>query len=160
MLNKFLPACLLTLLLTTMAVAQQPETPKPPAAAAAQKAEDQMPQFDLDEYQFGILRRGAKREPVTDANKEAVAKLQAGHMANIQQMAATGKLVAAGPMGDDGDIRGIFVCHAGSLAAAQALAANDPMIQAERLKLDWHVWRARPKALAKRCWLNTKPTPP
>ena len=156
--NKFLPVCLLALCLTALVAAQQPETPKPPAEAVAPKAEDRMPEFDLGEYQFGILRRGKQSGPVTEANKEAVAKLQAGHMANIQQMAAAGKLVAAGPMGDDGDIRGIFVCKAGSLAAAQALAANDPMIQAERLKLDWHVWRA-PKGIGEKMLVEYKTNP-
>ncbi len=149
MFNKsFFVGCL-TLALVAFAFAQAP---------AAQPQETEMPKFEAGEYQFGILRRGAKWEPTTDANKDALAKLQAGHMANIQKMAALGKLVAAGPMAGDGEIRGIFICQAGSIAAAQALATDDPMIQAGRLKLDWYHWNA-PKGIGEKMLAEYKTNP-
>ena len=73
-------------------------------------------------------------------------------------MAAMGKLVAAGPMEDDGEIRGIFICQAGSIEAAQALATDDPMIQAGRLKLDWYVWQA-PKGIGEKMLAEYKTNP-
>lgn len=149
MLNKLMLASCLMLSLAAFAFAQTP---------AAPSQEPAMPNFNLVEYQFGILRRGPKWEPTTDANKEALTKLQAGHMANIQKMAAMGKLVAAGPMGDDGEIRGIFICQAGSIEAAQALATDDPMIQAGRLKLDWYVWQA-PKGIGEKMLAEYKTNP-
>ncbi|NOT62811.1 MAG: hypothetical protein HOP19_21595 [Acidobacteria bacterium] len=145
MLNKFFSVSCLLLLCAVFALAQAPQ-------------ETEMPKFDLGEYQFGILRRGAKWEPTTDANKDALTKLQAGHMANIQKMASVGKLVAAGPMAGDGEIRGIFICNAGSVAAAQALAVDDPMIQAGRLKLDWYVWQA-PKGIGEKMLAEYKTNP-
>src|SRR5262245_47477257 len=64
-------------------------------------------------YQFGLLRKGpswtAKRTPATDS-------IQAGHLANIGRMADEGLLVAAGPLLDGGDLRGVFVFRDDSLA--------------------------------------------
>jgi len=48
--------------------------------------------------------------------------------------------VMAGPFGDNGDLRGIFVFRVGSLKEAQDLAATDPMIKIDRLRLELHEW--------------------
>ncbi|MGH9802497.1 MAG: YciI family protein, partial [Blastocatellia bacterium] len=95
------------------------------------------PQFDLDNYQLGLLRKGPNHGTGT---KEEADKIQAGHMANINKMAASGKLMAAGPMGDDGDLRGIFLFKAASLDEAKAMAAEDPAIKAGRLRMDIFTW--------------------
>jgi uncharacterized protein YciI len=50
------------------------------------------------------------------------------------------KLVAAGPFGDDGQLRGIFVFRVASLDEAKALTASDPAVQAGRLAMDIHQW--------------------
>jgi|SRR5262245_14032110 len=101
------------------------------------KPESKMPQFDLDQYQFALLKRGpkwtAEKTPETE-------KIQAGHMANIQKMAKLGKLMAAGPIGDKGDLAGIFIFKASSIEEAKALAAEDPAIQAGRLVMEIHPW--------------------
>jgi uncharacterized protein YciI/uncharacterized damage-inducible protein DinB len=101
------------------------------------KTENRQPQFDLDHYQFGLLKRGpkwtAERTPETQ-------KIQEGHMANINKMAKAGKLMAAGPMGDNGDLRGIFIFKAASLEEARTLAAEDPAIQSGRLTLELMDW--------------------
>jgi uncharacterized protein YciI len=123
--------CLLALVATALAQSPAPQQ---------QKAESQPPKFELEAYQFGLLRRGSSWTPTTDANKAELEKLQAGHMANIQRMAKLGQLIAAGPMADDGELRGVFIFRTASLAAAKALAADDPMIKAERLKLDLYLW--------------------
>lgn len=105
-------------------------------AQQSPKAETRPPQFDLEEYQFGLLRKGPNHGTGT---KEEAEKVQAGHMANIQKMAQSGKLMAAGPMGDDGNLRGIFLFKA-SAEEARAMAAEDPAIRAGRLVLDLHSW--------------------
>jgi len=50
------------------------------------------------------------------------------------------KLVVAGPFGDDGRLRGIFVFKVASIDEARALAATDPAVQAGRLALQIHAW--------------------
>jgi uncharacterized protein YciI len=67
-------------------------------------------------------------------------KIQEGHMANIHRLGVEGKLLLAGPFGDDTDLRGIFVFKVDSMEEAQALVATDPVVQAGRLRVEFHPW--------------------
>ncbi len=91
----------------------------------------------MSTYVVGLLYKGpnwtAEKTPAIDS-------LQAGHMANIQKMAEMGKLKAAGPMGDTGQLRGIFVFRADSIAEVKPQAEADPAVKAGRLKIDYYVW--------------------
>jgi uncharacterized protein len=86
---------------------------------------------------LGFLTRGAKWTP---EQTPATEELQKAHMANIQRLAAMKKLVVAGPFGDDGNLRGIFVFRVASLDEANQLSATDPAVQAGRLTIDLHPW--------------------
>jgi uncharacterized protein YciI len=111
--------------------------PRPQQQQSQPKAETKPPQFDNEQYQFGLLTRGPKW---TAENTPEVQKIQEGHMANINKMAQAGKLFAAGPILDNGALRGIFIFRAASIDEAIALAAEDPAIKAERLKLEILPW--------------------
>jgi uncharacterized protein YciI len=106
-------------------------------ASQQPKPESKPPQFDNEQYQIGLLFRGPKW---TAENTPEIQKIQAGHMANITRMAQMGKLFAAGPILDTGDLRGIFIFRMTSAEEARALAAEDPAIKAERLKLEILPW--------------------
>jgi uncharacterized protein YciI len=73
--------------------------------------------------------------------------LQEAHMANIRALWQAGKLVIAGPMGEDGDLRGIFVFDVATLDEAKALAASDPAVKAGRLVAEIHPWWVERRAL-------------
>ena len=88
-------------------------------------------------YYFAFLRRGPKWTPEKTPETE---KLQSAHMANIVAMAATGKLVIAGPFDNGGNYAGVFVFKVGSLDEAKALAEGDPAVKAGRLTVDVHPW--------------------
>ena len=88
---------------------------------------------------LGFLKRGPNRKE-GDGSTPEVQELQKAHIANIIRLAETKKLVMAGPFGDNGDLRGIFVFRVGSLKEAQELAATDPMIKIDRLRLELHPW--------------------
>ncbi|MGQ0760849.1 MAG: YciI family protein [Acidobacteriota bacterium] len=88
---------------------------------------------------LGFLKRGPNRKE-GDGQTLEVQELQKAHIANINRLAETKKLVVAGPFGGSGDLRGIFVFRVGSLKEVQDLAASDPMIKIDRLRLDLHPW--------------------
>ena len=93
----------------------------------------------LNTVYFAFLNRGPNRRDGDDKNPE-IQELQKAHIANIQRLAAMKKLIAAGPFGDNGDLRGIFVFRVGSLDEAQSLCATDPMVKAGRLVVELHPW--------------------
>lgn len=86
---------------------------------------------------LGFLTRGPKWTPEKTPETE---ELQKAHMANINRLAEMKKLVVAGPFGDDGTLRGIFVFRVATLAEARELAATDPAVKAGRLAIDIRHW--------------------
>jgi uncharacterized protein YciI len=86
---------------------------------------------------FVFLTRGEKWTP---EKTPATEEIQKGHMANINRLAEMKKLIAAGPFGDDGRLRGIFVFRVATLDEAKALTATDPAVQAGRLAMEFHTW--------------------
>jgi uncharacterized protein len=114
-------------------------------AAVAQNAppvrqeapEEGLPKFESEPYQLGLLMRGAKAATI---DAEEAKKIQAGHMAHIEKMGKSGKLMAAGPMMNNGELRGIFLFKASSMEEAKALAADDPAIKAGRLRMEILPW--------------------
>lgn len=121
-----LTSCALAAVLAGMGgVAQEPKA----------KAAEAGP--EMEQVYLVLLRRG----PIWTAEKTAEsAAIQKAHMDNIGVQWKAKKLVIAGPMGEDGDLRGIFVYRVGSLDEAKALAASDPAVKAGRLRAEVHPW--------------------
>jgi len=114
-------------------------SPSPSPSPAPATAESRMGTVYLV-----LLKKGpawsAEQTPQTRAVQEA-------HMANIRALWADKKMIIAGPLGDNGEIRGIFVFQAASLEEAQALAASDPAVKAGRLTAEIHPWYVETRAL-------------
>lgn len=93
-------------------------------------------QYGMKQYVLVFLKAGPNRsqDSLTRAN------LQKAHMENITRLANEGKLILAGPMMDDGEIRGIYVFDVRSLEEARVLTETDPAIQAGSLVLEMHPW--------------------
>jgi uncharacterized protein YciI len=91
----------------------------------------------LTQMFLAFLTRGDKWTP---EKTPATEEIQKGHMANINRLAEMKKLIAAGPFGDNGRLRGIFVFRVASLEEAKALTATDPAVKAGRLAMDIHPW--------------------
>jgi uncharacterized protein YciI len=83
----------------------------------------------------------------TAAETPETPAIQEGHMANIRAMWAAKKLIVAGPLGDDGDTRGVFVFQVGTLEEAKSLTQADPAIKAGRLVAEIHPWWVEKRAL-------------
>lgn len=93
----------------------------------------------MEAVYFGFLKKGPNRKE-GDSDTPEIKKLQDDHIANIVRLANMKKMVMAGPFGDDGELRGIFVFRVASMKEAQDLAATDPMIKIDRLRIDLHPW--------------------
>lgn len=93
-------------------------------------------QYGMKPYVLVFLKRGPNRSQDSITR----AQLQAGHMANIYRLAEEGKLVLAGPMFGDGDIRGIYVFDVRTLEEAKTLTETDPAIQAGSLIMEMLLW--------------------
>jgi uncharacterized protein len=103
---------------------------KPSPTAAA-------PPSRMEQVYFVLLKRGPWWSAEESPERKAI---QEGHMANIRAMWQAKKLVIAGPIGDDGDLRGIFIFRVPKLEEAQALVASDPAVKAGRLAGEIHPW--------------------
>lgn len=87
-------------------------------------------------YVMALLKAGPNR----NRPQEEARALQAAHMANIDRLAAEGKLVLAGPFGDNGELRGIYVFAVSTVAEAEALTLSDPAVKAGQLVMELHPW--------------------
>jgi uncharacterized protein YciI len=104
-------------------------------SVSAQEMENKYP--NIKQYYFVMLKRAPDRIELDSLER---AKIQEGHMANIHKMAEEGKLQIAGPFGDDGEWRGIFIFDVQTEAEVKDLLKNDPAIQSGRLIYEIHPW--------------------
>jgi uncharacterized protein len=135
---------LIALLLPVSTVAFAGPAEPPAAQAETAKAAPALPP-GMKQYWFVMLKKGPKR----DHPAEEAQRLQAGHMANMQTYAERGILQIAGPMLDDGDLRGIFILDAPDRAGAEAMCNDDPAVQAGRLLCEIHPWMSQQGASLK-----------
>ena len=88
---------------------------------------------------IGVIILLSTADATTRCEKQIEA-LQKAHLDNIRKLADMKKLVVAGPFGDNGQLRGVFVFKVASIEEARTLAASDPAVQAGRLALQIHPW--------------------
>lgn len=87
-------------------------------------------------FVFVLLKTGPKR--VADgAERDEMFK---GHFANINRLAAEGKLVLAGPFDGTGGWRGMFVLATQDIEEAKRLVASDPVIQKGEMIAEYHAY--------------------
>ena len=112
----------------------------------AQQEEKETNEFKIKQYYFVMLVKGPHRD---DIDSLSLAKIQEGHMANINKMAESGKLQIAGPFGDDGNWRGIFIFDVATEEEVKELLKDDPAIQSRRLAYEIHPWWTMPGSCLK-----------
>ncbi|RMF20241.1 MAG: hypothetical protein D6765_17125 [Bacteroidetes bacterium] len=94
--------------------------------------------YVMKKYFLCLLKTGPNRE----GTEEEVAEIQRQHLAHLETLARAGKICMVGPMGDDGDLRGIVVFNTPTLEDALELAHQDPAVKAGRLSVEIHPWWA------------------
>lgn len=88
-------------------------------------------------YVFVLLKTG----PKADLPKAEQQTLFKGHMANIQRLAAEGKLVVAGPFGDNSQkLEGIFIFNLTKVEDVEPLLKTDPAVAAGLLGYELYRW--------------------
>ena len=86
---------------------------------------------------LGLLRRPENAPELSEGH---LREIQAGHLDNIRAMADSGDLILAGPMGDDGNLRGVLVFRPVDPQRIHDMVARDPAIEVGRLWLELFPW--------------------
>ena len=90
----------------------------------------------MQQYYIVFLKKGKNRSQ----DSATAAQLQEQHMAHLERMYVEGYSSLTGPMGDDGEIRGIVIFNTPTQREADSLARLDPMVQAGRLEVEVRPW--------------------
>lgn len=118
---------------------------------SASKTEPAKPAFDAElakkvgadkngmrSYVLAILKTGPKDAEIKG---DARTEMFKGHMANINRLAAEGKLAVAGPFGkNDKTFRGLFIFAVPTVEEAQKLAETDPVIKSGMMVVEYVPW--------------------
>jgi uncharacterized protein YciI len=91
---------------------------------------------EMKQYWMVFLLKGPNRTH----DSTTAARIQAAHMRNISRLATEGKIVMAGPMGYNKDLRGIFIMDAKDSTEAAQLVQTDSAIITGRLRFEVHPW--------------------
>lgn len=108
----------------------------------------------MAQYFMVFLHRGPKWSAEQTPESR---KLFEGHMAHMNQMAAEGKLVLAGPFTGPSDksgtwqLAGIAIYNVATIEETKRLASLDPAVQAERFTVEIIPWYG-PKMLQQFKW--------
>lgn len=125
----FLIALILPVILTA-----QGNNPKYDSTLAKSLGADD---YGMKSYILVILKTGDNKT----TNKDFVQKCFRGHLDNISKLAETGKLIVAGPLGqNENSYRGIFILNTASLEEANELLQSDPAIKEDLLRAELYNW--------------------
>lgn len=92
--------------------------------------------YTMKRYVFMLLNVGENRSH--DADKAA--EIQEQHMAHLNNLAESGKLIVAGPFEGSDEHRGLLIFDVASLDEALKLESEDPAVKAGRLKMEAFYW--------------------
>jgi uncharacterized protein YciI len=87
-----------------------------------------------------FLNTGASRAQAKSMTQEALEKMQADHVGNFGVQFNLGKLITAGPLGDDGFIRGIVILAVQTPEQIAECFKPDPFVQNDLLAVEAHPW--------------------
>ena len=91
---------------------------------------------EMKTYWLVFLLKGPNRTH----DSVTAARIQQAHLANIDRLHKEGKVVMAGPMGYNKDLRGIFIMDCKDSAEAASYIISDSAIITGRLRFEIHPW--------------------
>lgn len=89
----------------------------------------------MEQYTMALMHRGEKWNPASPEYQE----LRKSHLALIGKLTNEGTMALAGPLRDEGELKGIFIYSVGIEQAAK-LVQEDPLVKAGYLKPELHPW--------------------
>jgi uncharacterized protein YciI len=93
--------------------------------------------YGMKTYFFVMLKTGT----AVIENRQLRDSLFAGHLSNISRMEEEGKLVVAGPLGDnEKSYRGIYIFNVPSRKEVEELLITDPAISSKLLDAELYEW--------------------
>ena len=98
------------------------------------------PEEQIRKYWFVMLLQGTNR---TQDSATAV-RIQREHLENINRLYNEGKIKVAGPFGDGGNWRGIFIFDCETKEEVENLLKTDSAISSGRLAYDIRPWYTAP----------------
>ena len=123
--------CLLPAIISFVAIAGSRS-----ANSIAATIVDTTPTYEMKQYWLVLLFSGSQRSQDT----ATAAKIQKAHINNIERLAAEGKIIMAGPMGDKGSLRGIFIMDGKDSTEIAGHIKVDSAIVTGRLRFEIHPW--------------------
>jgi uncharacterized protein YciI len=116
------------------ALAQAPLAPTKPAFDAELAKSVGADDFGMRKYVLVVLKTGTTPMP---AGKERDEMFK-GHFANINRLAAEGKLALAGPFDGVDGWRGLFILAVSDIEEAKQLTATDPVVSSGEMVAEYH----------------------
>src|SRR5262245_34792095 len=98
-----------------------------PGFHQAVSQQQQTPESKLVQFQMALYKRPAQSDPNKATPPQA---LREKHVAYVKSLLESGKAVIAGPLAEDGEIRGVAILKTKTADEAKSLVEADPMVQA------------------------------
>jgi uncharacterized protein YciI len=92
--------------------------------------------YTMKRYVFMLLNSGETK--IKDSLEAA--KYQEMHLAHLNKLAESGKLVVAGPFENGGEHRGLLIFDVETVEEALTLEGEDPSVKSGRLKMEAFYW--------------------
>ena len=133
--------------MTLLAQVQGASPPQPKTESSSPASASAAPPAGLESYQLVLLRRP---EHPREYAEDKLEEIQTAHLAHLRELAKAGKLLVAGPLGDQPDPRwrGIELFRVETLEEAKRLAEEDPAVKAGRLEAVVMTWYTEKGALS------------
>ena len=97
---------------------------------------DSTPAYQMKQYWLVLLKKGPNR----NHSKADGEKIQAAHMANITRLHQQGKIIMAGPIGNEQDTKGIFIMDGKDSTEIANYVATDSAVVTGRLRFEILPW--------------------
>ena len=131
----------LILFITTIAIACSSDKETPQASTTKSEKYDLSKDTsvyteEMKRYWLVLLKTGPNRKH----DSISAEKIQAAHMANINRLAKEGKIIMAGPIGTEDDLRGIFLMNCADSTEVENFVKTDSAVITGRLIMKYYPW--------------------